>query len=219
MLVDPHKHLSSTAARRLKAIEEFSQMGSGFAIAMRDLELRGAGNILGTQQSGHIAAVGYELYCELLEQAVRKLKHMPPKLVLDVNIDLPIQAYIPPSYVGDMRLKIDLYRRTARVATMAEWEDVAAEMVDRFGPMPADVERLLQLARLRVWAHHWQIESIHLEDQYVVFGYTKRRRIEQLAEKSGGKLRIVDDKCAYLPLAAGAAGEAIAETVQALLQP
>ncbi len=80
LLVDPHKHLSTTAARRLRAIEEFSQMGSGFAIAMRDLELRGAGNILGTQQSGHIATVGYELYCELLEQAVRKLKQLPPKV-------------------------------------------------------------------------------------------------------------------------------------------
>ena len=81
LLVDPNKHLSTTAARRLRAIEEFSQMGAGFAIAMRDLEIRGAGNILGTQQSGHIATVGYELYCELLEQAVRKLKHMPPKLI------------------------------------------------------------------------------------------------------------------------------------------
>ncbi len=79
LLIDPDKHLSPNASRRLRAIEEFSDMGSGFAIAMRDLELRGAGNILGTQQSGHIASVGYELYCELLEQAVRHLKKLPPK--------------------------------------------------------------------------------------------------------------------------------------------
>ena len=95
LLVDPNKHLSTTAARRLRAIEEFSEMGAGFAIAMRDLEIRGAGNILGTQQSGHIAAVGYELYCELLEQAVRKLKQLPPKVSVEVGVDLPGEAYIP----------------------------------------------------------------------------------------------------------------------------
>src|SRR4029077_6610387 len=91
LLIDPHKHLSTTAARRLRAIEEFSQMGAGFAIAMRDLELRGAGNILGTQQSGHIATVGYELYCELLEQAVRTLKQLPAKVSVEVSVDLPCE--------------------------------------------------------------------------------------------------------------------------------
>ncbi|HEV3138331.1 MAG TPA: transcription-repair coupling factor, partial [Pirellulales bacterium] len=170
LLVDPDKHLSSTAARRLRAIEEFSQMGAGFAIAMRDLELRGAGNILGTQQSGHIATVGYELYCELLEQAVRKLKHLPPKVSLDVNIDLPCEAYIPRGYVPDMRLKIDLYRRIARLVSLEEWEDLSAELVDRFGPRPAEVDRMLLLAKLRIWAHQWQIEAIHLEESFVVFG-------------------------------------------------
>ena len=185
LLVDPHKHLSTTAARRLRAIEEFSQMGAGFAIAMRDLELRGAGNILGTQQSGHIATVGYELYCELLEQAVRKLKQLPPKVSVEVSIDLPCEAYIPRSYVPDMRLKIDLYRRVARLASIEEWEDLAAELVDRFGPRPAEVDRMLLLAKLRIWAHDWQIESIHLEEGFVVFGYTTAGAIEQLAKKSG----------------------------------
>ncbi len=220
LLVDPHKHLSTTAARRLRAIEEFSQMGAGFAIAMRDLELRGAGNILGTQQSGHIAMVGYELYCELLEQAIRKLKQMPPKETLDASIDLPCEAFIPRSYVPDMRLKIDLYRRVARLANIEEWEDLSAELVDRFGPRPPDVDRMLLLARLRIWAHHWQIQSIHLEDGFVVLGYTERRRIEQLAKKSGQRLRIVDDSSAYLPLDKGVSDPAqIVEAVQSLLRP
>jgi len=199
LLVDPHKHLSSTAARRLRAIEEFSQMGAGFAIAMRDLELRGAGNILGTQQSGHIATVGYELYCELLEQAVRKLKQMPPKVSVEVSVDLPCQAYIPRTYVPDMRLKIDLYRRVARLASLEELADLQVELVDRFGPYPEEVERMLELARLRIWAHGWQIESIHIEDSFVVLRYANRKRIEQLAKKSGGRLRIVDGQSAYLP--------------------
>ena len=220
LLVDPHRHLSSTAARRLKAIEEFSQMGSGFAIAMRDLELRGAGNILGTQQSGHIATVGYELYCELLEQAVRKLKQLPPKLTVDVSIDLPCEAYIPKNYVPDMRLKIDLYRRVARLATLDEWEDLATELIDRFGPRPPVVDRMLLLAKLRIWAHGWGIESIHLEEGFVVLRYTNRPRIEQLAEKSGRRLRIVDGQSAYLPLAKKVAhSEQIIDVVQALLQP
>src|SRR3989304_563925 len=94
---------------------EFSQMGAGFALAMRDPERRGAGNILGTQQSGHIAMVGYELYCALLEKAVRALKKMPPRESIDVNIDLPGEAYLPRGYVPDMRAKIDLYRRLGRV--------------------------------------------------------------------------------------------------------
>jgi transcription-repair coupling factor (superfamily II helicase) len=219
LLVDPNRHLSSTAARRLRAIEEFSQMGSGFAIAMRDLELRGAGNILGTQQSGHIATVGYELYCELLEQAVRKLKHLPPKETVDVNLDLPCEAYIPRTYVPDMRLKIDLYRRAARLANVLEWEDLSAELADRFGPMPPEVERMLLLAKLRIWAHGWRIESVHLEEGYVVLRYADRRRIEELSRKSG-KLRIVDDSSAYLPLPKGLIdSEAIIAIVQSLLQP
>jgi transcription-repair coupling factor (superfamily II helicase) len=195
-------------------------MGSGFAIAMRDLELRGAGNILGTQQSGHIATVGYELYCELLEQAVRKLKRLPPKVSIDVSVDLPGQAYIPRTYVPDMRLKIDLYRRLARVSTQQDLDDLSAELVDRFGPRPAEVERMLRLAQLRIWAHQWRIESVHLEDGFAVFQYADRPMIEQLAVERGRRLRVVDDLSAYLPLAKDLKdADQIVETVKSLLRP
>ena len=203
LLLDPRRSLTSTAARRLKAIEEFSDMGAGFAIAMRDLEIRGAGNILGTEQSGHIAVVGYELYCELLEQTVRKLKRLPPKVVVDVNVDLPGEAYIPRRYVPDMRLKIDLYRRMARVATMDDLADLTAELIDRFGPPPETTDRLLSLAELRILAHRWRVDSIHLEEGFVVFRYTDRPLIEQLAKASGAKLRVVDGRSAYLPISKG----------------
>ncbi len=220
LLVDPHKHLSTTAARRLRAIEEFSQMGSGFAIAMRDLELRGAGNILGTQQSGHISTVGYELYCELLEQAVRRLKHLPPKVSVDVHLDLPGESYIPRAYVPDMRLKIDLYRRVARLATIAEWDDLAAELVDRFGARPPETDRMLLLAKLRIWAHAWGIESSHLEEGFAVFRYAERRRIEQLARSSGARLRVVDDQSAYRPLEKGVTeADQILAAIGSLLRP
>ncbi|MBC7078568.1 MAG: DEAD/DEAH box helicase, partial [Synergistales bacterium] len=103
LLIHPHQRLNPNARRRLQAIEEYSELGAGFALAMRDLEIRGAGNILGTEQSGHIAAVGYELYCELLEQAVRRLKKLPPATSIDVDVDLPCQAYLPDSYIPDIR--------------------------------------------------------------------------------------------------------------------
>ena len=195
-------------------------MGAGFAIAMRDLEIRGAGNILGTQQSGHIAVVGYELYCSLLETAVAELKRLPPKTTIEVDIDLPGEAYIPHDYVPDMRPKIDLYRRLARVTSRPELDDFAAELVDRFGPPPPVVQQLLGLTELRIAAHRWQINSIHLEDQYAVFSYTSGRLIHELAAQSGGALRVVDNRTAYLPLDGDLASpETVRQRVKSLLQP
>ena len=152
LLLDPNKSLSPNAAKRLHAIEEFSDMGAGFAIAMRDFEIRGAGNILGTEQSGHISAVGYELYCELLEQAVRQLKKMPARKIVDVHVDLPGEAYIPRRYVPDMRFKIDLYRRLGRIGTPEELADLTSELADRFGPIPDQMQRLLSLVEVRILA-------------------------------------------------------------------
>ncbi|NLY00854.1 MAG: transcription-repair coupling factor [Rhodopirellula sp.] len=206
LLIDPNKHVAPNAARRLRAIEEFSELGAGFAIAMRDLEIRGAGNILGSQQSGHIALVGYELYCELLEHAVRRLRQLPPRTSIEVDVDLPGKAYLPRSYVAEMRLKIDLYRRLARISTPEEVNDFRVELNDRFGPPPPVVERLLALAEVRFLAHSWQIRSIRLEPPYAVFGYTSRRLIGELVRQSGNALRVADDHSAYLPL-----GEHLAE--------
>jgi transcription-repair coupling factor (superfamily II helicase) len=200
LLVDQNRRLSPESARRLRAIEEFSQMGAGFALAMRDLELRGAGNLLGTQQSGHIAAVGYELYCALLEKTVRELKELPPRESVDVTIDLPVAAFFPEQYLPDMRTKIDLYRRLARIAVEAELEDFHAELGDRFGAPPEPVERLVELARLRIWAHQRRIEAVHLEGRYAVLTYASRPELEKLLARSGGKLRVADARSAYLPL-------------------
>ena len=203
LLVDPKRSLNPEAAKRLRAIEEFSHMGAGFAIALRDLEIRGAGNILGTEQSGHIATVGYELYCELLEQAVRRLKRMPPRVLVEVDIDLPGAAYLPRSYVPEMRTKIDLYRRLSRLTTPEQVDDFATELIDRFGPHPVVVDRLLALMRLRIAAARWGIASIHREDDYLVLAFTAAPLIRRLASASGGRLRVVDGRSAYLPLDKG----------------
>ncbi|MBA3484405.1 MAG: transcription-repair coupling factor [Pirellulales bacterium] len=220
LLVDQGRHLSTEAARRLRAIEEFSQMGAGFALAMRDLELRGAGNLLGTQQSGHIAAVGYELYCALLEKTVRELKQLPPRDSVDVSIDLPVAAFFPERYLPDMRTKIDLYRRLARIAGEAELDDFRVELADRFGELPAPVEQLIEMARLRIWAHRRKVEAVHLEGKYAVLTYSSRPEITRLVARSEGKLRIADARSAYLPLDGQAADpDAVLARLKSLLRP
>ena len=204
LLIDQNKHITPNAARRLRAIEEYSEMGAGFAISMRDLEIRGAGNLLGTQQSGHIAAVGYELYCQLLENAVRKLRQDPPKLSLDVDIDLPAVAYFPDNYVPDIRSKIDLHRRLTRIHSDDALQQFHAELTDRFGKPPEPVERLLSLVELKIDAAIWLISAMRIEDgRYLRMQYANRGRMEQLARMQGKRVRIVDQSSAYVTLPAG----------------
>ncbi|MGV3482965.1 MAG: transcription-repair coupling factor [Planctomycetaceae bacterium] len=200
LLVAPHKHLTPEASKRLRAIEEFSQMGAGFAISMRDLEIRGAGNLLGTQQSGHIAAIGYELYCQLLEDAVRKAQNLPPKISAEVDIDLPVEAFLPPDYVEDLRHKIDLYRRIAKIDHADQIAEITAELIDRFGALPPQAIRMLKIAELRLDAALWQISAITNDARFMVLHYSDRRRIEQLARRSPVPVRVVDEKKAYVPI-------------------
>ncbi|MGV3604982.1 MAG: transcription-repair coupling factor [Planctomycetaceae bacterium] len=220
LLIDPHKHITPNAARRLRAIEEFSEMGAGFAISMRDLEIRGAGNLLGTQQSGHIAAIGYELYCQLLETAVLALQRKPPRLKLDVDVNLPGDAFLPDDYVQDMRLKIDLYRRLTRVASFDQLQDFEAELTDRFGEIPKPVRRLLALTELKMEAAIWQISAVFIENNFVVFRYADRQRIEHLARLHPRKVRIVDDRSAYVPITQELADpDEMLKFVKSILQP
>ena len=223
LLLDPNKQLSPLAAKRLRAIEEFSDMGAGFAIAMRDLEIRGAGNILGAEQSGHIAVVGYELYCDLLDATIRRLKALPPRTTVEVDVDLPGEAYLPRNYVPDMRLKIDLYRRLGRVASPEELADFRTELLDRFGPIPPLVERLLLLAELRIAAHRWQVQTIRVEETmdgvFVVLHYADRAAIRRLAALNQGRLRVVDGQTAYLPVTKEVAqSPAILDALKSVLQ-
>jgi transcription-repair coupling factor (superfamily II helicase) len=208
LLLDSERSVTPAAARRLKAIEEFTELGAGFKIAMRDLEIRGAGNILGMQQSGHIAAIGYELYCQLLENAVRHLRKQPLKTPLEVTIDVPWKAYFPRDYVPGQRLRIEAYRRLARIRRLERLEDFRTELRDRFGPIPEAALWLLRLAEVRLLAARWQIAGIHLEDvldksrqtKDLVLSYRSARKIRRLADQSNGRLRIVDLATAYYRL-------------------
>jgi transcription-repair coupling factor (superfamily II helicase) len=208
LLLDGDRQVTPVAARRLKAIEEFTELGAGFKIALRDLEIRGAGNILGTQQSGHIAAVGYEMYCQLLENAVRTLRRQPLRTPLEVTVDLPWAAYLPRDYVPGQRLRIEAYRRLARVRRLERVDDFRQELRDRFGPLPEPADWLLRLAELRLLAARWQVATVHLEKPppgsneptYAVLGYRSAKRLKALAGRSKGRLRVVDESSAYLPL-------------------
>ncbi|MXW63015.1 MAG: transcription-repair coupling factor [Acidimicrobiaceae bacterium] len=142
--------LSEEAYERLRTIGEATELGSGFRIAMRDLELRGAGNLLGTGQSGHIAAVGYDLYCQMVTEAVAELRGEKPAEPLRITIDVPGDAHLPDDYVLSQTSRLEAYRRLASVETQEMLDDVRAEWLDRFGPIPAAAEALLQVGQLRV---------------------------------------------------------------------
>lgn len=149
LFTQPDAALSEEAYERLKTIGEATELGSGFRIAMRDLEIRGAGNLLGTGQSGHIAAVGYDLYCQLVTEAVGELNGEPVKVPVEVKIDLPVDAHIPDEYITSGPQRLGAYRRLAAVDSVAEVADVRSEWEDRYGPIPAVAERLLEVALLR----------------------------------------------------------------------
>jgi len=203
LLLEEGRSVTTKATRRLKAIEEYSELGAGFRIAMRDLEIRGAGNILGTEQSGNIAAVGYELYCQLLENAVRSAKKQPLRYQRHVKIELPVAAYIPDRYIAEPRLKIEIYRRLSQANRLNQLTELEGELRDRFGPIPTPTRRMLNLRELNLRALSWKIENIHLQDGYAILRYGDNKLIRMLAHLHAGQLKIVDRHDAYWPLTAG----------------
>ncbi|MGA0878483.1 MAG: transcription-repair coupling factor [Ilumatobacteraceae bacterium] len=147
------KSLTEEAYERLRTIGESTDLGSGFKIAMRDLEIRGAGNLLGESQSGHIAAVGYDLYCQMVTEAVGEMKGEPQREPSEIRIDVPTDAFLPKEYVTKEELRLEAYRRLALVTTNAEVDDIANEWTDRYGPIPPPATTLLTVARLRAECH------------------------------------------------------------------
>ncbi|MGA9191708.1 MAG: transcription-repair coupling factor [Anaerolineales bacterium] len=176
----PQDHPSEEAQRRLEIIAENSQLGSGYSIALRDLEMRGAGDILGTRQHGHIVAIGFHLYTRLLATAVRRLRHQTAgplprsdalaeaRAPLTVSIELPLASAIPTDYVEDRDLRLRLYRRMAETRQLSEVEDLQSELVDRFGPLPSEVENLLYQLKVRILAARAQVEGIGMEGRQIL---------------------------------------------------
>ena len=149
LMVPPDKSLTEQAYERLKTIGEATELGSGFKIAMRDLEIRGAGNLLGTGQSGHIAAVGYDLYCQMVTEAVSELKGEEIEDAPELTVELPIKAFLPDSYMETEDQRLEAYRRLAAAKTNEAVSDIASEWVDRYGPVPEPAANLISAARVR----------------------------------------------------------------------
>jgi transcription-repair coupling factor (superfamily II helicase) len=157
------KVLSEEAYERLRTIGESTDLGSGFKIAMRDLEIRGAGNLLGESQSGHIAAVGYDLYCQMVTEAVSEMKGEPaPDAPSEIKLDVPTDDFLPTDYVAKEELRLEAYRRLAAVTSAAEVDDIRTEWEDRYGPLPDPATALLQVGHLRAQRHRLGIDDIQI---------------------------------------------------------
>jgi len=203
MLLPKSRSITPLASKRLKAIEEYSHLGAGFRIALRDLEIRGAGNILGAEQSGHIQTVGYQMYCELLADAVRKMKNEPVEPIPTAVVDLGFATYIPKSYIPINRHRMDVYRKIAVAKVSEELEQTRSELADVYGPVPEEVDMLLDLAELRIKASRLSIKSIVASGRDLIFSFSDDfdGKVESLFLKVSGKARISDRQTAYLCLA------------------
>ncbi|MFZ7104730.1 MAG: transcription-repair coupling factor [Peptococcaceae bacterium] len=165
------KILSQLAEKRLHAIREFTELGSGFKIAMRDLEIRGAGNLLGPEQHGHVSSVGFDMYCRLLEEAVRELKGDKATQKITVEIDLQVSSFIPEYYVSDSSLKLEFYQRIRLVSALKQVYDLEEELEDRFGDLPLETRNLLYIAKLKVLAGESKIRLIKQKDNIVSLNF------------------------------------------------
>ena len=187
------KLLKEVAEKRLAAIREFTDLGSGFKIAMRDLEIRGAGNLLGAEQHGHMEAVGYDLYCKMLNEAVKQLKGEMEEEDFTTTIDLNVDAFIPDSYIPNEYQKLDIYKRIAAIESDEEREDMEEELIDRFGDSPKKVGTLLEVAALKARAHKLYVTTIEQKgDTYTFTMYEHAKvqpeRIPKLIELFRGSL-------------------------------
>lgn len=188
------KMLKEIAEKRLQAIREFTDLGSGFKIAMRDLEIRGAGNLLGMSQHGHMEAVGYDLYCKMLNEEVKKLKGIVTIEDFNTTVDLDVDAFIPPSYIVNEVQKLDIYKRIAGIESLPECEDMREELLDRFGEIPRSVDNLLRISLIRVASHKLYVTELKGKNEEIVFtmkqdGRLHAENIPQLLEAMGPKLK------------------------------
>jgi len=188
------KVLQEHAEKRLQTIREFTEFGSGFKIAMRDLELRGAGNLLGAEQHGHLEAIGYDLYCKLLAEAVTLESGGTPKADFETTVDLAVNAYIPPEFIPNEAQKLEIYKKISLIQNVRDYYDVREEIEDRFGDMPGCVENLLATALFKARAHSVGVSAVKQNGSGIVLYFNPQEadadphKIAEAASKSGGKI-------------------------------
>ena len=196
------KLLREVAEKRLSAIREFTDLGSGFKIAMRDLEIRGAGNLLGAEQHGHMEAVGYDLYCKMLNEAVKHLKGEMEEESYTTTLDLNVDAFIPASYIPNEYQKLDIYKRIASIENEEEMDDMLEELIDRFGDVPRKVQQLLSIALLKALAHSAYVTAVEQKGERIKFVMYEHaevnvEKIPELVQKYKGDLQFTVDANPY----------------------
>ena len=196
------KLLREVAEKRLAAIREFTDLGSGFKIAMRDLEIRGAGNLLGAEQHGHMEAVGYDLYCKMLNEAVKHLKGEMEEEPYTTTVDMNVDAFIPSSYIQNEYQKLDIYKRIASIENEEEMDDMMEELIDRFGDIPRKVQQLLSIALLKALAHSAYVIAVEQKGEIFKFvmyekAHVNVQKIPALIEKYRGNLKFTVDTNPY----------------------
>jgi transcription-repair coupling factor (superfamily II helicase) len=214
LVVPPEDALSHTAQRRLEAIQDLTELGSGFRLANMDLEIRGAGDLLGSEQSGNLLAVGYETYMEMLHETIEELRGKIKETEVDPEIRLPVTARLPDSYVADVSQRLVLYKRLASATEEADVEQIRDEILDRYGPLVPEAENLLEVIGLKILARRLGVSAVDFERGEVVLSVAKGTRIDpqrlvDLLSHPSAAMRVTPDHKIYAPappLAAGAAG-------------
>ena len=207
LIVPPRRQFSREAFKRLRAIQELSELGSGFRLAIRDLEIRGAGNLFGHVQSGHIAEVGFELYNNLLEEAIRELKGEEVKERVTPEIHLPIEAFIPVEYITDDTQRLIFYKRISILEEERGIDEIKMELQDRFGQLPSQLLNLLEVISLKIWLSKFSIQKFELRDNVVIVtfasdGLISPKKVVDLIERGDGKYRLTPEmKLIYTPVA------------------
>ena len=202
------KLIKETAEKRLKAIREFTDLGSGIKVSMKDLEIRGAGNLLGADQSGHMEAVGYDLYCKMLNDAIKKERGEEVEEHFDTTVKLPFDAFVPSTYVRNEFIKLDLYKRISQIMDGSDYDDLVDEMTDRFGDLPKEVVNLMDVSLLKSRANKAYITSIVLNNGELSFGMYRDAKIDtdkidHMLNGYFGKMRFVFGKTPAFVLKAG----------------
>jgi transcription-repair coupling factor (superfamily II helicase) len=193
--------LSPESAKRLQAIEHFSELGSGFRIALRDMEIRGVGNVLGRQQSGHIALVGYELFCRLLGDAVHQLRGEPGKRIPDSFVELGTSNYIPETYIESPGHRLDLYRKLSSAVSVNEIGEIETETLDKFGAMPAEADEFFRTAKLRILSFRAGISMLVRRREHLAVQAGEAAIVRNIFEGDGRKVRVVDERDAVVVFA------------------
>lgn len=222
MMYNRNKLLTEIAQKRLGAIRDFTELGSGVKIAMRDLEIRGTGNLLGAAQSGHMEEVGYDLYCKMLNEAVSVLKGNKPKEDFETKVDLTVDAFVPPAYIKNEALKMDVYKRIAGIETIGEYEDMQDELLDRFGDIPPQVENLLKIVLLKSKAHQVYVTEISGNKNRMKISMWPDakidvERIPLLVREYRGRLKFIPTDTPYFLYEPQNSGQAVLERAEHLI--